>query len=272
VVAEVPGTLGRRRFSHALIRDTLHDALPTARRIRYHGQLGEVLEELYESDPEPHLAELAHHFFQAVPGGDVDRAMDYARRAGDRAFALYGYEDAARLYRMALEALEFRQSGDDAARTDILLSLGEALARAGEGAAAKATFLEAAGIARRGRLPEQLARAALGYGGRYLWVRAGGDPHVIPLLQDALAALPEGEQRDSGQVGGPSRLRASLRSGPGGRREAEPGGGPDGPPARGPGDPRLRARRVLRVALVVRQRWHAARARCRAGPGGSRVR
>ena len=217
VVVQVPGMLGRLRFSHALIRDTLHDALSTARRIRYHGQLGEVLEELYANDPEPHLAELAHHFFQAVPGGDLDRAIDYARRAGDHAAALYGYEDAARLYRMALEASEFREPGDDAPRADLLLLLGEALARAGEDASAKAAFLEAASLARRDRLPEQLARAALGYGGRYLWVRAGGDPHVIPLLEDALAVMPEGDNATRVRLMG--RLACARRSDP----DREPG-------------------------------------------------
>jgi tetratricopeptide (TPR) repeat protein len=204
--------LGRLRFSHALFRDALHDALPTARRLRYHRHLGEVLEELYANDPEPHLAELAHHFFQAMPGGDVDLAIDYARRAGDRAAALYGYEDAARLYRMALAVLEFRERGDDAERSDLLLSLGEALARAGEDVSAKATFLEAAGIARRERLPEQLARAALGYSGRYLWVRAGGDPRVISLLEDALAALPDGDSATRVRLMG--RLACARRSDP----------------------------------------------------------
>jgi hypothetical protein len=204
--------LGRLRFSHALFRDALHDALPTARRLRYHRHLGEVLEELYANDPEPHLAELAHHFFRAMPGGDVDLAIDYARRAGDRAAALYGYEDAARLYRMALAVLEFRERGDDAERSDLLLSLGEALARAGEDVSAKATFLEAAGIARRERLPEQLARAALGYSGRYLWVRAGGDPRVISLLEDVLAALPDGDSATRVRLMG--RLACARRSDP----------------------------------------------------------
>lgn len=217
VVAEVPGALGRLRFSHALIRDTLYDALSTARRIRLHRSLGDVLEQLYAADRDPHLAELAYHFFEAAPGGDIDRAIDYARRAGDRAAALYGYEDAVRLYRMSLEALDFRESGDDAARCDLLVRLGEALARAGDEAAAKATFLAAAEIARRARLPDQLARAALGYGGRYLWVRAGGDPHVVPLLEDALAALPEGDSPTRVRLLG--RLACARRSDP----DREPG-------------------------------------------------
>jgi hypothetical protein len=212
VVTEVPAALGRFRFSHALIRDTLYQGPSTARRIRLHRELGTVLEELYAAEPEAHLAELAHHFFAAAPGGDVERAIDYARRAGDRAAALYGYEDAARLYRMALEALELSGPGPDPLRCDILLSLGEVLARAGEDGAAKATFLEAAEIAGRARLSEQLARAALGYGGRYLWVRAGRDRHIVPLLEDALAALPDEDSATRVRLLG--RLACALRSDP----------------------------------------------------------
>jgi predicted ATPase len=44
VIGEVPGALGRLRFSHTLIRDTLYEALSTARRIRLHRQFGGVLE------------------------------------------------------------------------------------------------------------------------------------------------------------------------------------------------------------------------------------
>ncbi len=195
-----------------MIGQTLYDGISTARRIRLHRELGEVLEELYGGDPEPHLAELARHFFEAAPGGDIERAIDYARRAGDRAAALYGYEEAARLYRMALEALEFTERGDDPTRCDLLLSLGEAQARAGEEASAKAAFLDAAEIARRARMPEQLAQAALGYGGRYLWVRAGGDSQVVPLLEDALAALPAGDSPTRVRLLG--RLACARRSDP----------------------------------------------------------
>ncbi len=212
VVAEIPAALGRLRFSHALIGQTLYNGISTGKRVRLHRELGEVLEELYASDREAHLAELAHHFFEAAPGGDIGKAIEYARRAGDRAAALYGYEEAARLYRMALEALEFREESDDPARCDLLLSLGEALARAGEDAAAKAAFLEAAEIARGTRLSEQLARAALGYGGRYLWVRAGSDPHVVPLLEGALAALSDEDSPTRVRLLG--RLACALRSDP----------------------------------------------------------
>ena len=53
-----------------------------------------------------HLTELAHHLFQAAPGGDVAKAVDYATRAGDAAMAPVAYEEAARSYEMALQVLE----------------------------------------------------------------------------------------------------------------------------------------------------------------------
>lgn len=193
VVTDVPGSPGRLRFAHALIRETLYQALPTTRRVRLHRQVGETLERFHRDDPEPHLAELAHHFFQAAHAGLASRAVEYARRAGDRASGLLAYEEAARLYRMALGALQSDRSVDEAARCDLLLLLGDALARAGDAERAKEVFLEAAAVARRKGLASSLARAALGYGGRFVWEAARGDPHLRQLLEDALAALGDEE-------------------------------------------------------------------------------
>ena len=69
LVGDSPGTPGRLRFSHALIRDTLYDELPSARRALLHRRLGETLEELHAHDLDPYLAELAHHFWQASGRG-----------------------------------------------------------------------------------------------------------------------------------------------------------------------------------------------------------
>ena len=85
VVSEVPGAIGRMRFAHALIRDAAYHRLTTSRRVQLHRQVGEALEALYSSDLDPHLAELAHHFFESAAGGDGQKAVDYARRAGARA-------------------------------------------------------------------------------------------------------------------------------------------------------------------------------------------
>jgi DNA-binding SARP family transcriptional activator len=177
VVTDVPGTTGRLRFAHALIRDTIYEGITSARRLRLHRLAVEALEQI---DAEP--AELAHH---SLAGGDLGKGLDYATRAGDRALALLGYEEAARQYELGLQAMDMGASA--AGRCDLLLALGHAQERAGDGLAAKATFLRAVEAARTRVRPEALARAALGYGGRFVWARAGDD--LLPtLLREAIGA------------------------------------------------------------------------------------
>ncbi len=188
VVDGVPGSPSRLRFSHALIRETLYDDLTAARRLQLHGRAGEALASHYSHDQEPHLAELAYHFAEAAPAGDVGKAVDYARRAGDHAATLLAYEEAARLYEMALALV-----ADDIARCDLLLALGEVQARAGDTPASKRVYREAAVLAEQLGLPEHLARAALGYGGRIVWSVSRDDEYLAPLLERGLAALEDQE-------------------------------------------------------------------------------
>jgi DNA-binding SARP family transcriptional activator len=188
VVSEMPSAPGRLRFAHVLIRDTLYEALTTVRRIRLHREAIKALEALYGAEPGPQLAELAHH---AIAGSEFEPAVDYARRAGDRALEHLAYEEAARLYETALEALAVAAPDDERARCELLLSSGEAKARAGDTPAAREDFLDAAAIARRVDLPRELARAAAGYGGDHMWGRAGSDTRLVSLLEEAIAALGE---------------------------------------------------------------------------------
>ena len=164
VIGDVPGSPGRLRFGHALIRDTVYEGLTPATRLRLHEQAGETLEALYAGEVESNLAELAQHFLAAVPTAGPDKAIDYARRAGERAAAQLAYEEAARLYEMVLPLL-----GEDVRRCDLLLALGDAQARAGDAEASKRSFRQAADLAEGLQLNERLANAALGYGGRFVW-------------------------------------------------------------------------------------------------------
>ena len=210
VVSEVSGAIGRLRFAHALIRDAAYHRLTSGRRARLHRQVGEALESLYASDLDAHLAELAHHFFESAAGDGRGKAVDYARRAGARAVGLLAFEEAARLYQMALAALG--ADGTARVRCELLLALGNAQSRSGDAQAAKATFLRAAELARTADLPELVARAAAGYGGRFLWTHAVADERIVPLLEDALSGL--GEEHALLRVQLLSRLAAALRHSP----------------------------------------------------------
>jgi DNA-binding SARP family transcriptional activator len=189
LVSSSPGAPGRLRFSHALVRDALYEAVPPGRRIELHRRIGEALERRYAADPDPHLAELAHHFSAATSQRAAGKAVRYAERAAERAAGQLAYEEEARLYRLALKALERTAARDDGHLCELLLRVGDAEARAGDEPAAKSTFLEAARIARRSTLPTHLARAGLGYGGRYVWMAARGDRHLVPLLEEGLRGL-----------------------------------------------------------------------------------
>jgi DNA-binding SARP family transcriptional activator len=206
VISDLSPASTRLRFSHVLIRDTVYQGLTSARRVRLHRLVVDAVEALRGSEPGPHLAELAYH---SVAAGALDKALDYAKRAGDRALALLAYEESARLYRMGLATLGLADSPDDAVRCDLLLRLGEADARAGDTPAAKRAFLEAARIARELALPRELARAAAGYGGRIVWERAGGDDRLVPLLEEGLAAL--GDQDVELRARLLARLAGALR-------------------------------------------------------------
>jgi DNA-binding SARP family transcriptional activator len=188
VVGEVPGASGRLRFSHALIRDTLYDQLTLLQRLEWHLRAGEALERAYASDPEPHLAELALHFHAAGPIGGAEKAVEYAARAADRAGSQLAYEEAVRLYGLALSLAD-----EGAVRGELLLALGEAQARSGDAPAARATFREAAELAERQASADQLARAALGYGGRITWGVSRDDDTLAALLERALVALGDGD-------------------------------------------------------------------------------
>ncbi len=209
VLSDVPGASSRLRFAHVLIRDALYAELTTARRLRLHRRTVEALEALYGEESGPHLAELAHH---AIAGGDFEKAVVAARRAGDRALTLLAFEEAVRLYATALEALELSRADDERARCELLLALGEAEARAGNRPSAKEAFFAAAEIAEQLGLARELARAAAGYGGIWMASRPGLDDRLVPLLEQGLAAL--GDDDVELQTRLLARLAGALRDEP----------------------------------------------------------
>jgi predicted ATPase/DNA-binding SARP family transcriptional activator len=208
ILSEVPGAPGDLRFAHVLIRETLYEGLTGARRVRLHRLVVEALEALYGEEPGQHLAELAYH---AVAGSDFAKGLRYAQRAGDRALALLAYEEAARLYTRALEALALSDPDEERMRCQLLLSLGEAES-ASDRPASKKAFYEAADIARRLALPRALAGAAAGYGGREIFARAGADDRLVPLLEEGLVALADEDVELRARL--LARLAGALRDEP----------------------------------------------------------
>jgi tetratricopeptide (TPR) repeat protein len=185
LVAEAPGAIGRFQFTHGLIRDTLYAELTTAEHIRLHRQAAQTLEELHGDDPE-HLAELAYHFAQAAPGGEAERALQYAMRAGHEAMRVLAYERAAELFELALDVSE-QLPFDLSRHADVLLALGMARTRADD-PSARDTLLSAADAARSVNRAELLAQAALGI---HVFNLSPGVPDdvAVSLLEEALERI-----------------------------------------------------------------------------------
>ncbi|HVA77274.1 MAG TPA: AAA family ATPase [Candidatus Binataceae bacterium] len=180
--------IGGYRFSHALIPETLYSDLskPSARGL--HLQIAQTLESLHRANLEPQLAKLAHHYGAALPSGPLDKAIAYAHRGAQHAQAMLAYEDAARLYEMALAALELGHAEDGRLRCEMLLSLGEVLYGAGLFDRARAAFARASVCARQIGSAEDIARAALGFG-MPPSTPERADHDLIAMLEQARDAL-----------------------------------------------------------------------------------
>jgi DNA-binding winged helix-turn-helix (wHTH) protein len=144
IVAEAPT---RYRFAHALIRTLLYDEMPTAERVALHRKAAEELEA--QNSLEPRYHEIAHHFYRSLPAGAYDRVAAAARRAAVAAEAVYGYEDAVRMYGWALEAQALDPGASPRARAELLFACGYAQRKAGSDADARRTLVRLLELARQ---------------------------------------------------------------------------------------------------------------------------
>ncbi|NOT55636.1 MAG: AAA family ATPase [Deltaproteobacteria bacterium] len=189
-----PHHLGRYRFSHALVRETLYVSLESHHRARVHRQIGETLEREALNNASPPISELAFHFFQAATESEVEKAIAYSIQAAEYATGTLGYEEAVEHYARVVQLLTLRPN--EWQRCETLLAMGEAQRRAGAMDAARESFHHASDLARQLPAPELLARAALGFAPGFTGISVSGgieDPLVVALLEGALRQLEPGD-------------------------------------------------------------------------------
>jgi len=177
--SELPG---RFRFAHALVRQTLYEELPVAQRVVLHRRVAEALARTAAPAPE-----LAHHFFEALPGGTGEEAVRACAAAAADAHERLAYAESARQYERALEALAHAQP-DDAKRIELLIALGEERWTDGDREGGRTRLGEAAELARRIGRKDLFARAAIGYRG-FGELGMPPDAKTLALLEEALDAL-----------------------------------------------------------------------------------
>ncbi len=165
-IDEVVSILALKRFVRPGLRDgrevaePIHDgiretivSLMTAEALRsHHGRLARVLEATPGAEPEA----VANHLLGA---GETERGGRFAIKAAERAASLLAFDQAARLYRLAIDTLS---EGSASAKTGALhVRLGEVLGWAGRHEPSGRAYLAAAEAAEPGaRGPLDRAAAA----------------------------------------------------------------------------------------------------------------
>jgi tetratricopeptide (TPR) repeat protein len=81
----------------------LAEQIPLQQSVSLHMRAAQALEDLYADAIEPALADIARHWAAAAITGEREPAVQWAQRAGDAAMRAAGYEEAIRLYTLALE-------------------------------------------------------------------------------------------------------------------------------------------------------------------------
>lgn len=170
-------------FVHALLREVLYSELPLSTRMRLHARSGIALEQHGPS------AALAHHFRE---GGDHERALRYSQAAAQEAMQALAYEEAARNYHWALEALAHQGSNDLRARCELLLRSASAISSAGDRRVGRRRVKLAIELAEQGGHADLLIQAARVLRPT-LSIAAVPDETACKTLERALALLPESE-------------------------------------------------------------------------------
>ena len=162
------------RFTHALTRDAVELSLGHGERRELHRRVGAAVAERHAADLADHYADLVRH---AVAAGDSGEAHDWAVRGAEEAARRLAFEEAVRLYRVAVQ----HDGGD--------VSSWFGLARSAYYAGDLSTWLDA--VRRSADLTRgtpQLADAAL-------LLEAMPDPQVIALAgelcREALSLDPQ---------------------------------------------------------------------------------
>ena len=113
------GKAGHWRFAHTLIRHAFQLRLTPDQRRRLHLQISQAFERLYATDPDTHILEITHHLVEAGELADAQTVITYAQQAGDRAFTIFAWREAARYYEAALAAAESTSDVSDRQRADL---------------------------------------------------------------------------------------------------------------------------------------------------------
>jgi DNA-binding SARP family transcriptional activator/predicted ATPase len=155
LVVEDEQAVGRYRFAHALVGETIYEEVSRARRVRLHARVAQALLDLHgPGDPE-HALELAHHWWAAASVTGPSAALPHVVAAADHAMARLAYEQAEQQLRRALQLLESMPPSGERTRREfgVQVQLGNLLGQLSDPGTPEA----AAAFGRAGELAAEVA-------------------------------------------------------------------------------------------------------------------
>lgn len=160
LVVEQPGDADAFAFRHALTREAIYEQMLRAEAQLMHAKVAQALTD----EPVADAAAIADHLWHA---GDAQTAARWSERAGDDAYAVFAYSDAARAYERAYRLGNEGRRASLAERTaDSWYSLGD-LAQSVEWFGRAAEAHDAAGEPRMARRLALRKARSLFESGRY---------------------------------------------------------------------------------------------------------
>jgi hypothetical protein len=181
-----PGSAGRLRFEHILVREVFHELLSLPERRALHERRARRLQERDPGNAELPWAELARHLEESGPGART-RAIAAWQKAAVQADTRAAFDDAALCYSRAIALLDEEGNAQPAARAQLLLQLAAAQIRAGDLDAGRHNSTQAFAIGENSGNTELLADAALTYGSIFTFGNV--DARLVRLLQSALSVV-----------------------------------------------------------------------------------
>ncbi len=104
LIAPRPGRRAARyEFVHALVRQTLLDALSVPRRQRGHLRVAEAMEKAWGAAAGERAGEIAHHLYQSAAAADPEKTRRYLALAAQQSIEAAAFDEAVTLVDRALE-------------------------------------------------------------------------------------------------------------------------------------------------------------------------
>ena len=149
VIEELPKSVGRYQFTHALIQETLAGELSTTRKVRLHARIAEAFELLYGDNAEAHAAELTHHFAEAQTVLGKEKLVRYSLLAGERALSSFAFQEGLAHFERGLVSRGIPLTGFEPASDEEAAALMFGLGRAQLATVERQRLSEAVGCLRR---------------------------------------------------------------------------------------------------------------------------